>query len=244
MLRLSRHFDQNPTLVGFLVATAVRMVAVDTTNLVLQSGPLPASAYAALESELAKHDVARTFQRMLPSARATSIQELGEMGSSIVGYFQMPAGKVDQSSQLELFDILIENATQPYGITLEKMAAVADQAGTLTELLAPALSATVRAVAKSQAEVRCLRILNALRSREQTGQTDEPKLADLGLPAEAITDPFSEKPLLLKKADNGWLVYSVGPDQNDDGGELGDYLDKDIGLAPPTSKADPDGNDK
>jgi hypothetical protein len=230
MLRLARHFDRNPALVGFLVAIAVRMVAVDTTNLVLQSGPLPQSAYAALEAELARHDVPRAFQQMLPTARAVEIQEFGETDP---GYLRLPMAKADQYHQLQLFDVLIESATQPYGSAQEKMDAVADRAGMRTELLAPALSATTGAVARSQARIRCLRVLSAILARAQTVQTDEPKLADLGLPAKATTDPFSSEPLLLKKTADGWRVYSVGPDLKDDGGELGEYFDKDIGLAPP-----------
>ncbi len=231
MLRLARHFDKNPALVGLLVALAVRMHAVDTANLVLRSGPLPNSAYDELETELARHDVAQAYQQMLPTARAFQIQSFGELGSS---YLLVPRGKQDQYSHLELFDAAIEGAARPYWDyeSRAEIEAVVDRAGTLTKLTASSLEATSAAVARSQAKIRSLRVLGAILARQQAGQTDEPKLADLGLPAEATTDPFSGKPLLVKKTADGWIIYSVGVDQKDDGGELGEYLDKDIGLAP------------
>ena len=41
-------------------------------------------------------------------------------------------------------------------------------------------------------------------------------------------DPFDGKPLRYKKLEKGYVVYSVGPDGNDDGGKergLGDDYD-------------------
>jgi hypothetical protein len=49
----------------------------------------------------------------------------------------------------------------------------------------------------------------------------EPQLADLNLPAEITTDPFTGEPLRLKKVGGEWVVYSVGQDLKDDGGDVG-----------------------
>ena len=54
-------------------------------------------------------------------------------------------------------------------------------------------------------------------------------LSDLGLLVEATRDPFSGDTLRVKKVTGGWLVYSVGADLNDDGGDE----KKDVVLAPP-----------
>ena len=84
--------------------------------------------------------------------------------------------------------------------------------------------------------MRCLRVLNALQGRPEQAGEEMPKLSDLGLPAAATTDPFTDKPLHLKKLPGGWLVYSVGKDLKDDGGELSN--DQDVGVGPPHSPTD------
>ena len=74
-------------------------------------------------------------------------------------------------------------------------------------------------------------------SREQAGDAAEPALADLGLPADVTTDPFNDEPLHIRKLPTGWLIYSVGADLKDDGGDLTDYHDVGVGP-PPEPKAD------
>ena len=89
--------------------------------------------------------------------------------------------------------------------------------------------------------IRCLRVLNALQTHVPAGSNAVPKLADLGLPAETTTDPYTypRKPLHVKKLPQGWLVYSVGPNEQDDGGKLEDPMSGDVGVGPPSlPKAD------
>jgi hypothetical protein len=56
------------------------------------------------------------------------------------------------------------------------------------------------------------------------------KLTDLGLPADAIIDPFTDQPLIVKKIDGQWLVYGLGANQKDDGGKIENQ--DDVGLGP------------
>jgi hypothetical protein len=233
MFRLANHFDQNPLLVGFLVAVAVRSSAVDTTDLVLLSGPLPPADHEALEKELARHDVAKAYGRALVTDRALGIQAFDEF-STAIGYTKLPIGKNDYYSCLELFDVVIEGATRPYSDAQARASvkAVLDRAGALTALLGPALDAASVRFARTEAKIRSLRVLNAILAREQAGNIDEqPKLADLGLPAETTTDPYNGQPMHVKKTADGWLIYSVGSNLKDDGGKLDDDR-TDVGLGP------------
>jgi hypothetical protein len=88
------------------------------------------------------------------------------------------------------------------------------------------------AVTRTRAEIRALRVLNAIQVHVPT-ISDLPKLDKLGLPVETTTDPFTGEPLHVKKTPQGWLVYSVGPNLKDDGGKLGHPLEGDIGIGPP-----------
>ena len=78
--------------------------------------------------------------------------------------------------------------------------------------------------------MRCLRILNALQQAGIKPENGEPKLAELQLPEQATKDPFTGKALHVKVVDGEWLVYTVGPDLKDDGGDLANY--KDLGVGP------------
>ena len=49
---------------------------------------------------------------------------------------------------------------------------------------------------------------------------DKFKLDELGLDKKFVTDPYTGKPLLTKKTDRGWIIYSVGPNGVDDGGAI------------------------
>jgi hypothetical protein len=87
--------------------------------------------------------------------------------------------------------------------------------GLVCGLLAPTLTAVLRSQVKDEALHEAAGVLvDATRSR----------LADGSLPetlAPLPEDPFAaDRPLTAKRLDNGWLVYSVGPDGEDDGGPL------------------------
>jgi hypothetical protein len=57
------------------------------------------------------------------------------------------------------------------------------------------------------------------------------------MPADMKADPFTGGPLIVKKQKDGWLVYSVGMNLQDDGGDLSNVDDlrksPDIGFGPP-----------
>jgi len=99
----------------------------------------------------------------------------------------------------------------------------ARRAGIFTSLLAPALSSVSRSQLKSQAHHGAAEVLvAATRARLATGSlpdTAKALVPDV-LPA-LPRDPFTaDRPLVSKRADGSWIVYSVGPDGEDDGGPL------------------------
>lgn len=98
-----------------------------------------------------------------------------------------------------------------------------DRRGILTSLLAPSLSSCIRSVIRSQALHRAAAVAVAV-TRHQVAKGNQPQtLDDLGpdfLPL-AVADPFvNNTPLRLKQTDTGIVIYSVGPDAEDDGGPV------------------------
>ncbi len=93
--------------------------------------------------------------------------------------------------------------------------------GVLTELFAPALSSVLTTRSKSHAKHRAAEVLLAA-TRARLVRGELPGAAEAIVP-EFMTaiprDPFLEdSPLIVKINDDGWLVYSVGPNGKDDGG--------------------------
>jgi len=79
---------------------------------------------------------------------------------------------------------------------------------------------------------RCLRVLNAMEAIQQQDGKEVDDIELLSLPREATTDPISQKPLRLKKTDQGLVIYSVWWNGVDDNGRF-NYRTGDWGIGPP-----------
>jgi hypothetical protein len=237
MFRLTRLFDHNPMFIGQLVGLVIRGMVVEDTSFLLQTGPLPASAYATLEQELARHDILEGYHNAIRSERAYGLQTFAEWNSGVMAPTArlMPWLKNEQCNYIDVMDMCLreQNLSNPEWNS-EMEAAIAERNdGVFTQLLLPTLQQAHLAMLRTQAQLRSLRVLNALLAREQAGGTGEPRLTELGLPADVVTDPFNRQPLQIKKLPAGWLVYSVGANLKDDGGDLTENLD--IGVGPPAA---------
>jgi hypothetical protein len=228
MLRLSNLFAQSPALVGQLVAIALRNVAFEATSRVLQVNELSPAARQKLEGELARQNIRSAYRDSFRTERAFGLSHF-EDSKFLATYSALPVGKSEKLAYLDVMDALIKYAGQPSRAKAE-MQRILDRAGPLTQALAPAIQATNEAVTRNEAYLRCLRVLNALLAREE-GEAKNAQLSDLGLPAEATTDPFNGKSLNLKYTDEGWIIYSVGKNLKDDGGLLDEDL-TDVGYGP------------
>jgi hypothetical protein len=80
----------------------------------------------------------------------------------------------------------------------------------------------------SRCLIRSLRVVNALTAKNLTEVPAN--LTDLGLPAAAVTDPFVDRPLIVRRVNGQWLVYGVGSNLKDDGGRTESF--EDVGYGP------------
>gem|GEM_PF-1015348 len=234
MLRLSNVCAQAPALVGQLVTFALRSVSLEACSRVLQSDQLSPEARQRLESELARQDIRGSYRDSFRTERAVGLSHF-EDAKFLATYSTLPQGKSEKLSYLDVMEALINHADQPSRAKLE-MQRILDRAGPLTQALAPAIQATNEAVTRNEAQVRCLRVLNALLARDasearEAREAREAQLSELGLPPEVTIDPFNGKPLNLKRTEKGWIIYSVGKDLKDDGG-LFDDTASDVGYGP------------
>jgi hypothetical protein len=237
IFRLARQGGRGPTVMSQLVALAVRGLAVHNAEAVLLAGPLPKSAYDSLNAELATHDLLQEFREALQTDRAFGLQMFRSMASNLGwGAFTPHWVKNDECGYLDAMDEYVQAAKLPYP-DWERQTSnlnLSDRFGPLTNRVLPGLQSNRCAVARVQAQINALRVLGAILRREQAGNSGEVVLADLGLPPDAVIDPFNGEPLHVKKRPDGWAIYAVGKDLKDDGGILevnSDGPDVGVGLA-------------
>jgi hypothetical protein len=237
LFRLADHFNRNPTLVAFLVAITVRGIAIHTIKLSLQNGPVATKVRAALDAELAHQERMEGLAGMLKSTLPDTLEDIDRLPGRRFWFISRGVRNMQESAYLKVFSKLTAlGGDSASSGKFEQTLAEGKKLG-LDPQLCPSFNGTYQAITRARAEIRCLRVLNALQDRVPAGSEAAVKLSELGLPAETITDPFiaTGDPLHVKKLPQGWLVYSVGPNSRDDGGKLSAGNDGDVGVGPPPS---------
>lgn len=240
LLRLCRLFDQQPMLVDFLVSIACRGIALHSLNQILQTGSVSDELRQELEDELAKHNLDAAFRLALKTERAVGFSSFRHFMSLPYedNWFARGFYNRLQLRYLEQLTWYIEHTPEePF---VEKVAEMNSSPppdcsvgfGTGGGLLGAQI-----AQRNGQSLLNAIRVLNALQRRENPDEPPAADLSDLGLPREATLDPFTGKPLIVKRVPDGWLVYSVGQNGIDDGGEFGAYR-SDEGYGPPAKPED------
>ena len=110
------------------------------------------------------------------------------------------------------------------GIDIEKQAMEIIKGNILLEILTPAISRISELSHRNRADVEAvLTIIAILRYEQDSGgypQNLQELIADAYLKQLPI-DPYSNEPLVYRRTDEGFTLYSLGPNFTDDGGEYG-----------------------
>ncbi len=246
MFRLARHFDRNPTLITFFMVMAIRNMAIEPANQALQTGPVSEHTRSTLDAELALQEQMEGYSWTIKSERAFVLDTFRTFPGHNFWLISRGFWNEQESELLDEIQAFLpltresipyRQADQTIHRIRGKCSSVLGKA--LVRQIGVAMQSAHHLVARTRAQIRSLRVLNALQTHVAVGSKEIPKLTELGLPAETITDPFNGEPLHVKKTPQGWLVYSVGPNFRDDGGKLDDPLNGDIGVGPPPPAAKP-----
>jgi hypothetical protein len=218
LLRLSRHFQREPLMVGYLVSIAVQSMAITEIARVLNDGPISAELHDRVAAEAAGCAQSSALVAMLKTERAYGIDSFRDFrGIGPPGNF-----KRDECDYLRRMAAEIEIGTAPRYQSAEAVAqmnAETQGAGPLTATIVRSLAVAREAHQRLLARLRCLSVLNVL-TRQGGERTTPPVIENLNLPDALTTDPYNGQPLRIKRVKAGWIVYSVGPNLNDDGGQL------------------------
>ena len=148
-------------------------------NRVLRSGALSSDLRLQLDQELAAHDDALWLVNALKTERAYNLEASSDLFSAFPMTWQ---GRLLQGDMLSLYEELLPILAKPwYESNYEFDSIIAHSYSTpisdsMVQLMFPALQAAHDAYHRTIAEMRCLRILNALQAYEGEERTAKPNL--------------------------------------------------------------------
>lgn len=228
--------EQEPVLISQLVRMALGGMARQRIQWLLSAVTLDDHQLARLDAELAASDYQRPLRQGLLGERVIGIvafenpETLGD--EAALGRLSS-IGSSDQAMYLKLMDEMIA-AAEKTGPERQQAIDAAEMrlrqlAGTtsarlkypLTLLLLPALSTASQAATRNEAERDAIRVAVAIeRFRLREGRLPE-KLDELvpDFLASVPSDPFGTGPLRYRADETEYLVYSVGSNGVDDGGQ-------------------------
>jgi hypothetical protein len=137
-------------------------------------------------------------------------QQTREMADHLCVFWQQIAGKTPAQLRAENIDV-------------EKQAMEIIKGNILLDCLVPAYKRVIEISYRLPADVKAtLTIMALLRYRQDTGSypSDLIELVTDGYLKQLPLDPWSDKTLVYKKTDSDFILYSVGSDFTDNGGEV------------------------
>jgi len=249
-LNCGRSIGDEPTLISMLVRTAVVAIAHSTTERVLAQGEPDPLELAALQRAMEEEDA---FPELITAMRGErgmlhDTMESLEAGDVSPSELAGPGGGPDWNERffgwsardnlrdehpllLKMLTQEIENAKLPPHEQKAAEQAIDAEITALpptavaTRMLAPAIGKCCLTHRRKLALVRSLIVaLAAERYRRDHGAWPA-TLDDLAKQYldNVPLDPFDGKPLRYAKRPDGVTIYSVGPDEHDDGGRIVDH---------------------
>jgi hypothetical protein len=246
MLNVSRSLGDEPFLISQLVRIATRTIASRSVEWSLAQGELPPEKLKALQAAWAADSEEPILLFGLRGERAiwdrqmenflngsANLSEMQEVGSDFKGFAgglgwwyyrtRLPG---DRAQSLRNFNAVIEVARKP----VEEQVAlkggtsmlVFDTEHPITKLFFPAIQKMSEANWRTTADSRCVVAgLACERYRMKAGKwpASLESLVPEYLPTMPL-DPYDGKPLRLKVLPDGIVVYSIGLNKIDEGGDL------------------------
>ncbi len=230
---------REPFTLNYFLSVAAQDATFEALNLAVRQESVSPQVRSELEKELTTFDNCELLQFALTTDRAFAISKIGEQTERVPIFLRWIA-RTWQLKWLDVYDQAFYAAKMPLdqirprwdtAAKREQLPLALDKSQS-DKLLGPVIAMVFDGQFRLLAKLRCLQVLNALAEYKQRTGKDAESIDQLSLPHDATIDPYSGKPLLLKKTDQGWVVYSVWRNNVDDGGRF-NYENGDWGLGPP-----------
>ena len=228
IFKLCEAFEKSPTFLAHLIRCACRGIAIRSAYNILSEHHVTAKSRQQLDELLDSYEAADEFRWTLISERAVGSSLLSEMGTITLAF--------NGVTYLDLIEAELEQCDKE---AFEKDLSFENELGGLDGvagmMILPAMRASRLANSRTKSEMRGLRIVNALTQNLDSveKEIDQSYLLSLGVPQPMTIDPMNGEPMKVKRvkveADDQWVVYSVGEDLIDDGGNAKEIKDFVVG---------------
>jgi hypothetical protein len=232
MLKFSRAVEHQPMVIGHMVGTACRFISLNVLVALFERAPLTDTQRGQIDAAVADCESVDSFRHALASERIYGLAAFrseifgGPVQSMVVWTF-----KFDACDYLDLIEQIDESAARSRDSIVSELAALSEQkSGPLTKMSTSALLQFRLAHDRGLARVRCVRLLNALQDQFPDGIPDQPLLSELSGAEDTRLDPFTGKPLVVRVTEENIVVYSMGINGTDEGGQFDDQADEGIRI--------------
>lgn len=206
-------------IIDYLCWSAITKITLANLRQALHYCQLSESQLKELNDALSRIDSSKLYRHAMEGERAFGIPQMAK-------FRKRPFGNLDTLAYLDFTTKQIADATMAYSTAKSKGLIGPDAKhqvpsnAILTGIIVPVFQRANVARYKTEAEIACGRVFLALQAyRGKFGRYPQ-SLAEMksGIDWKLPTDPFIGQDLIYKPKDKGFILYSVGPDQKDDGG--------------------------
>jgi len=229
-VQIVRVLDARPGSINALLRRSIFGNVVQDLGLLLGRGPVSHSRRDRIDSLLAEHDTENDLERTIRgdsvgvTRYAARIGNLGGDGFSL----WRPVWRHQYAAILRVAQDCFVAAAKPWPEPLSAMEQVRGEEGSrlFRSIPTPAMMADgcrrmTRVLAQSAALIRSARVALAVDSYRTEHSRLPDALSDLPtVTGGGFADPFTGRPLVYRRREDGFSVYSLGENGKDDGGAV------------------------
>ena len=237
-IQLARSLEKEPILVSQLVCIAIHSIAYNLVHELLPYVNVSDESLAELQIAMRSSSFRDGFHGALMGERVMGIDAMRrpELLSESSDFPHLPFRSEDLSNYIELMTRLIDASEQSWAAARTEAQLIGQDLGeilrspvgkfryTLTAMVMPPNEAALMAEAGIEATCMCTDAMIAIeRYRRQHGEM--PDTLDAVVPEilpQMPIDPFDGNPLRYMLGENEVVIYSIGRDGVDNGGERGE----------------------
>jgi hypothetical protein len=245
IIQLAETLNDEHVIISWLIRTAVIQIAVRSAERVLSYRDISDDGCGKLEEAFASSASTNRLPAALAGERAIGLPIFKMSAKELEGYLDSSQGNqsdnfghfgIGLASAMGVFDrdcrnylevmarsISLASLPPPESLALtnyiEQFQKTGLQRGTwLTTMLVSGLAKTTVKDATLRASVDCVRSALAVQRFRNSHKTWPASLQELGPDFKIPNDPFDGKPMRYRNLVNGFILYSIDADGNDDGG--------------------------
>lgn len=238
---------QAPTSDGFIYSAKETTLSLKTLNAILQQSALSPAEHQELLAQLDRIEPFTVYKKALQADAAAYATGLLEQEGALSW---LNRGRLHSALiyQYQMYDNYVRDADMDFATWDDKYGAM-DYPFSWNPFVNVVNLNHANCVAyRTLAEridilKRSIIILSTIQQKISSGAS-QIELENLGLNEKSLRDPYSGKTLLLQTVDQeGWKIYSVGPNRKDDGGNFENFSDYGIGPYLPAEPPAPPASD-